>query len=264
MRNTTKIENIIKEISKAYITINNDTKDFLINGMVPQEIPQDYYLLLYKDFESSIKLQIKENCSIDLLNEFVKQTNSGINSLDNTIDHLRVNYVLAKSKNEVKDDAENTNEYISKMLNIKNKALLRIKFFLENEIKYFGYGTSEDYKTFEDIKEPESDILISEKTERATFMLSRKESLIFLYGLEKSGVLKFASDSHREKFIENNFNYTEMRNNADKGKSLPIQGVKHDFPKLKSTHKDDTIPNNKVLENLKDKLTEGFLDFKFG
>jgi hypothetical protein len=38
------------------------------------------------------------------------------------------------------------------MLKIKNKTLSLIKNYLENEIKYFGYSTSEDYKTFEDRK----------------------------------------------------------------------------------------------------------------
>ncbi|PJE44563.1 MAG: hypothetical protein CUR32_03015 [Flavobacterium sp.] len=264
MKNALIIENIIKEISKAHLTIDSDTKDFLINGTIPQEVPQDFCVLLYRDFQQRIKLQLKENCSIELLKEYITQTDSGVKRLDNVIGHLRVNYVLAKSKDEVGENAESTIEYIGAMLKIKNKTLSFIKSFLENEIKYFGYSTSEDYKTFEDTKEPESDILISEKTERATLMLSRIESLVFLYTLEKSGILKFDNDSHREKFIENNFNYFETRNNKNKDTAIPIQSTKYDFPKLKSTHRDEVIPNNKVLDRLKDILNDGFLEFNFG
>jgi hypothetical protein len=264
MKNALIIENIIKEISKASLSIDSVSKDFLINGTIPQEVPQDFCLLLYKDFEQRIKLQLKENCSIELLKEYADQTDCGVKSIDNIIGRLRVTYVLAKSKNEVGENAESTSEYIAKMLKIKNKTLSFIKSYLENEIKYFGYSTSEDYKTFEDTKEPETDVLFSEKTERATLMLSRIESLVFLYTLEKSGILKFENDSHREKFIENNFNYFETRNNKNKDTALTIQGTKHDFPKLKSSHKDEVIPNNKVLDKLKEMLNDGFLEFKFG
>jgi hypothetical protein len=264
MKNALIIENIIKEISKAHLTINSDSKDFLINGTIPQEVSQDFCVLLYRDFQQRIKLQLKENCSIELLKEYITQTDSGVKSIDNVIGHLRVNYVLAKSKDEVGDNAESTIEYIGKMLKIKNKTLSFIKNYLENEIKYFGYSTSEDYKNFEDSKEPESDILISEKTERATLMLSKIESLVFLYTLEKSGILKFDNDSHREKFIENNFNYFETRNNEFNNMARPIQGTKHDFPKIKSYNRDVVNKNNKVLTKLKDMLNEGFLEFNFG
>jgi hypothetical protein len=263
MKNATKIEHIIKEISKAYITIDTITKDFLINGNIPQELPQDLYLSLYRDFEHCIKLQLKENCSIDLLKEFVTQTDSGIESLDNIISHLRVNYILAKSKGKISENAANTNDYIGKMLKIKSKALLKIHEFLDNEIKYFGNDTSEDYKTFEDSKEPESDILISEKTERATFNLGKKESLVLLFTMEKIGLLKFNNDAHRKQFIENNFNYTELRDNDNIGKSMPIQNISPDLSKLKSSHKSELIPNNKTLEELKDMLTNSFFEYKF-
>ena len=263
MKNALIIENIIKEISKAHLTIDSDTNDFLINGTIPQEVPQDFCVLLYRDFEHRIKLQLKENCSIELLKEYVAQTDSGVKSIDNVIGHLRVNYVLAKSKDEVGDNAESTIEYIGKMLKIKNKTLSFIKNYLENEIKYFGYSTSEDYKTFEDSKEPESDILISEKTEKAIFHLSKKESLMLIYVMEKSGILKFKDEVHRKQVIENNFNYTELRDNENKGKSLPLRDISPDLSKLKSSHKTDLNPNNRVLESLKDKITTSFFDFKF-
>jgi hypothetical protein len=263
MKNALIIENIIKEISKAHLTIDSSTKDFLINGAVPQAVPQDFCLILYRDFEQRLKLQLKENCSIKLLKEYVGQIDSGAKSIDNVIGHLRVNYVLAKSKDEVGENAESTIEYIGKMLKIKNKTLSLIKNYLENEIKYFGYSTSEDYKTFEDRKEPESDILISEKTERATFNLSKKESLMLIYVLEKSGLLKFRDEVHRKQFIENNFNYTELRDNDNKGKSLPILDISPDLSKLKSSHKNDITPNCKTLEILKDKLTNTFFEFEF-
>ena len=80
----------------------------------------------------------------------------------------------------------------------------------------------------------------------------------------RGGILKFDNDSHREKFIENNFNYFETRNNAFNNTARPIQGTKHDFPKLKNSHRDYVIPNNKVLENIKEILNDGFLEFKFG
>lgn len=261
MKNALKIENIIQEISKAYISIDGDTKDFLINGTIPQEVPQDFCVLLYRDFEHRIKLQLKENCSIELLKEYVAQIDSGAKSIDNVIGHLRVNFVLAKSKDEVGENAESTIEYIGKMLKIKIKTLSFIKRFLENEIKYFGYGTSEDYKTFDDRKEPESDILISEKTEKVTFNLSKKEAIMFLYVLEQTGVIKFNSEVHRKQFIENNFYYTEVRENEHKGKTFPMLNISSDLSVIKASHHKKT--NNKTLEKLLNQLLPKFDEFEF-
>lgn len=261
MKNALKIENIIKEISKAYISIDCDTKDFLVNGTIPQEVPQDFCVLLYRDFEQSIKLQLKENCSTELLKEYVAQIDAGVKSIDNVIGHLRVNYVLAKSKDEVGENAESTINYIGKMLKIKSKALLYIKSFLQNEIKYFGYNTSEDYKSFEDRKEPESDILISEKTEKVTFDLSKKEVIMFLYVLEQTGVIKFNNEGHRKQFIENNFNYTEVRENEYKGKTFPMLNISSDLSVIKASHQKKT--NNKSLEKLLKQLLPKFDEFEF-
>lgn len=261
MKNAQKIENIIKEISKANLTIDSVTKDFLINGTIPQEVPQDFCVLFYRDFQQCIKLQLKENCSIELLKEYVTQTDSGVKRLDNVIGHLRVNYVLAKSKDEVGENAESTIDFIGSMLKIKKKTLSFIKSFLENEIKYFEYSTSEDYKTFEDTKEPESDILISEKTEKVIFNLGKKEVIMFLYALEQTGIIKFNDEAHRKQFIENNLYYTEVRENENKGQIFSMIDTGSDFSVIKAPHHKGT--NNKSFERLLNKIFNKLNDFEF-
>jgi hypothetical protein len=261
MRNAVKIENIIKDISRATITIDSISKDYLINGVVPNEVPQDYYLNLYKEFESCIQLQITENCSSDLLQVFLKETNSGIQSLENIISHRKLNLLFDRRDNKITNGAEKTHVYINMMLKIKNRTLLNIKKLLENEIKYFGFNTSVDYNNFKETKESDNDILISEKTERATFNLGKKESLMFLFVLEKSGFLKFNNDAHRIEFIENNFNYTGQENNENKGKSLPMHTINSDLAKLKGSQ--NKTSNDRVFQKLLERLENDFFIYKF-
>jgi hypothetical protein len=79
--------------------------------------------------------------------------------------------------------------------------------------------------------------------------------------LEKCNLIKFESTSHRNSFIENNFNYSELRNINSENKELQMKGINSDFANIKSNDKESLKRFNKNLESLKDKL-QIIMDFK--
>ena len=261
MNNALRIEQLIHKIGKATITIDNDSKDYLINKVSPYSLPQDYFLKLFNEFKSLIYLQLNENCTQDLLEKFIKETIETSDRLSNIINHRRINYVLDKNNGIISDEAEFTDEYLNKMLKIKARTLELIKKILENELKYFGFHTSEDYKIYKENFDSGNDVLISEKTEKATFNLGKKESIMFIYVLEQSGILKFIDEAHRKQFIENNFNYTEVRENENKGKFFPMPNIASELSVIKAPHQKET--NNKTFEKLLNQLTNTLHEFEF-
>jgi len=95
---------------------------------------------------------------------------------------------------------------------------------------------------------------------RALFNLSKKESVMFIYILEKSNLLKFENDEQKRRFIEENFSFTELRDNNDKGKTFHMKDVGSELSKLKSYS--ETESNNRALRKLLDKL-EAIDSYKF-
>ena len=97
--------------------------------------------------------------------------------------------------------------------------------------------------------------------ERATFKLSKKEALMFLFVLEEQQLLEFESIEHRRLFIEKNFNFTETRNNSNNGKSFPMKGVSSELADFKSYT--EGASNNKTLEKLLKKLQDTIHLYQF-
>jgi hypothetical protein len=96
---------------------------------------------------------------------------------------------------------------------------------------------------------------------KATFNLSKTDSIMLIYMLEKCNLIKFESTSHRNSFIENNFNYSDLRNIQIENKVQPMKGVGVDLANIKSNDKTSRVRFNKNLESLKDKL-QTIMDFK--
>ena len=102
---------------------------------------------------------------------------------------------------------------------------------------------------------------VTHSNNRATFNLSKTDSLMFIYMLEKCNLINFESTSHRNSFIEKNFNYSDLRNIQSENKVQPMKGVGVDIANIKSNDKPSLKRFNKNLESLKDKL-QTIMDFK--
>ena len=65
----------------------------------------------------------------------------------------------------------------------------------------------------------------------------------------------------RRLFIENNFNFTETRNNPNKGIALPMKGISSELSDFSSYAEGNS--NNKTLEKLLDRLLETIHLYEF-
>ena len=84
---------------------------------------------------------------------------------------------------------------------------------------------------------------------------------MLIYIMEQSGVIKFENNTQRNKFIQNNFNWTEFRGNENNGKSFPIDDVESQISKMKASHNKES--SCKVLEKLLKKLEDTIHNFEF-
>ena len=143
-----------------------------------------------------------------------------------------------------------------------NNYLTNLKIDLQNKIIYLGYRINSDFENSPNpsIFNQNKDYLI---TERATFNLSKKESLMLLYVLEEVNLLKFENNTHKINFIEQNFNFTEVRNNEFFGKSFPMKGTNSEYSKFRSNDRDEIKSNNKTLESLFKKFSDIIDSFEF-
>ena len=76
-----------------------------------------------------------------------------------------------------------------------------------------------------------------------------------------TNLLEFKNETIRNKFIENNFNYTENRKNPAHGKPLPMKDVNSEMSNLKAYYQGAS--NKKSLERLKDSIDNTLSDFIF-
>ena len=98
-------------------------------------------------------------------------------------------------------------------------------------------------------------------TNRVVFSLGKKQVIIFIYVLEKSGIITFVDEEHRKVFIEDNFSYTEFRKNEKEGKILEMINVNSDIAKVKGGHHSDE--NNNTLGRMVKKFIQIFDNFIF-
>lgn len=263
MSNALEIKKSIIEIGKAKFRFDDNLKDYLFNGKSPRAIPKDYYSQWHKNFKDRLLTQLKENCTKELLSTYIGYTKNEIKNVKNESDRLRLSYVFIKSKGEISDGAESTYNDISIILSTQYSVLLKIQSKLEEEFEFVGFKTSIDYQNeykFDDLDT--SNIPFSDSG-RATLKMSKKESLMFLYVLEQNNLMTFDSDDQRRKFIENNFNFTEVRKNEMEGTALPMKGTSSEISTFRSTIKSDVNSNNKTLEKLLKRLNETIHIFEF-
>jgi len=263
MSNALEVKKSILEIGKAKFSFNDNIKNYTFNSKPPRAIPIDYYSQLHKKFKDLLLTQLKENCTKELLDTYIEYTKTEIKKVKNESDNLRVSYVFIKSKGEISDEAEGTYTDISMILSTQYSVLLKIQSKLEEELEFVGFKTSIDYQTESKTTNLDPSNIPFSNSGKATFKLSKKESLMLLYILEQNKLIEFEDDNQRRKFIENNFNFTEVRNNNNEGKPLPMIGINSEISKFRSLDRDELKSNNKTLNSLLERLNNTIYEFKF-
>ncbi|WP_366182984.1 hypothetical protein [Flavobacterium ovatum] len=143
---------------------------------------------------------------------------------------------------------------------VKIETLNLIINSLDGELSFLNFASSDESKKELPVLNTKSNQVINDSG-RATFNLSKKESIMLIHVFEKTNLLKFESDEQLSKFIESNFSFTEIRANADKGKALPMKDVRSEISKLRGGQHSES--NNKILEKLLNKLNETIHLFEF-
>jgi hypothetical protein len=227
---------------------------------------KSHYDNIIIDFKKSLYKQLIEKCDSNLLLIYIEEAKVVKDQIDKDILNYDINpnYNNIQSLLKKNDTKFNNDEYKlgENILKEQNKIIEEVLIILENTLRFIDYSSLEDYKLL--LSEIENNNIIEDVTHsnnRATFNLSKTDSLMFIYMLEKCNLLNFESDSHRNSFIEKNFNYYDLRKIQSDNKVQTMKGVGVDFANIKSNSKPSLKRFNKNLESLKDKL-QIIMDFK--
>jgi hypothetical protein len=262
--NITKIFNVIKKVGSIKL-YKEDIKDASINAdsysyTLKNEPVRQYFFYIYSEFENLIYNQLESNCDVNLLNKFVE---SAKEVFQNDISSYKY-YLNTTSLKLQQFNAEEEKKYrlFSEIHFNQVKTIKRIFKLLDHEIEFFEYKYNQKLSSqtskFHEKVELVSNVDIINK---ATFNLSKADSVMLIHMLEVCDLIKFENNAHKISFIEQHFNYTELRNNDDFMKAKSIQGVQVELSNLKSNDKDSRKRFNKNLESLQEKL-ETIMDFK--
>jgi hypothetical protein len=260
MDNSSEINICIIEIGKSKINHNISKSNYLFNNKVPREISPDFYEILYKKFESFLLVQIREGLIIEQIEEYILNTKNTISKLIYTSDAHRIDFLLSKRDKILSNEAESTHYEIANIISIQKAVLNRVLLKLYDTIDSYKQNKINDLIN-EEIPTIESSIIKFDNVGKATFKLSKKETLMFLFVLEQENLLEFESIEQRRLFIENNFNFTETRSNPNKGQALPLKGISSELSDFSSYVEGDS--NNKTLEKLLKKLLETIHQYEF-
>jgi len=218
-----------------------------------------YYSGMFKNFETELEELKKENYKIQIFEKLLNQLQPML-----PIVHKRyMEHNSHRSKKSINLDSEyvksGRHDFFHDLHRHQYSFVSKVERRLKDEIKFFIPTSNETTPVIKpsnnQINNPKAKNLVQENAtpSRIVFSTSKKETLIFLYVLEQTGVITFESEQHRRSFIEENLSYTEIRNNPDKGKHFPMNDVASDISKIK-----DTITycesHNKILEKLNKKL----------
>lgn len=259
MENTHKytISNIIGVIEHHTIpTSYLVTKKAGSTGTVNNESIEEYYEELFNSFQKLLNVEKIEKCDISTIHNYLTEAKVSKAILEENFKVYTHNY---NSVNQNLSSYERDLYIYTKLeFSLKIETLSLIINSLNQELSFLKFIPPTDSKK-ESIDLDNKSTSIN--TERATFNLSKKESIMLLYILEKTGLLKFESEEQISKFIENNFCFTEMRDNADNGKALVMKDVRSEISKLRARLNSDS--NNKILEKLLNKLNDTIHLFEF-
>jgi len=210
------------------------------------------------ELNHKILIQLKEKCDVELLQKFINLINTNGENLINLYHQYRRK--LAESNNSNPIYIESI-PIICKLIDAKLDVLTNLKNDLILKIANFDYRINTDFDYNSSTLSASSQNHYTGIASRATFNLSKKESIMLIYILEQTGLLTFEGEEQIHKFIERNFCFTEIRNNTDNGKATHMKDVGSEISKLRAGHNSDS--NNKVLDKLLNKLNDTIHLFEF-
>lgn len=272
IENVGKIKLYREDIRDASVKIEIFEKHF-------KEISiEKFYSSIYTEFESLIYLQLENNCDIKLLEKFNNSAKT-IFEYELSKHNFKLNSDAFQSQNFT--DEEKKKYYLfNKIHEQQTDKIKKIIKLLEHEIEFFTYKSNENLtinstniKVTHNILEKSNpyekkDMKDSTNSiNKVTFNLSKTDSILFLYMLEKFNILKFESSSQRKSFIEQNFNYTEYRNigmASDENENIvkKLTGINVEYSNIKSVDKSNVKRYNKRLDLLKDKI-QSIMEYEF-
>ena len=240
------------------------SQDSPFSNMFQNSSLKKHYSLILNEFKHSLYKQLIEKCDSNLILKYIDDANNVKNEINKNIQSFQKNPKYVGSNLLPKESKRNEYRFGIKILIEQDKTIKDIIKFLDEILIAVDYTSVEEYKRilFEFEGENENEVeVITNSNNRATFNLSKTDSLMFIYMLEKCNLLNFESDSHRNSFIEKNFNYYDLRKIQSDNKVQTMKGVGVDFANIKSNSKPSLKRFNKNLESLKDKL-QTIMDFK--
>ena len=257
--NVIQIQDLINKIGE--FNKNSDLKEYYEDGEEMLESQLKIIEDSHTELNHKLLIQLKEKSDVELLQKFINLIDK--NGADLHILYKKYRIKLAESKKPNKSNAiySVSVPIVCKLIDTKLDVLTNLKQDLITKIANFDYiiSTDFDYNTFSGSNQKHE----KETAVRATFNLSKKESLMLLYILEEINLLKFDNNAQRKNFIEQNFNFTEVRNNEFYGKSFPMTGIQSEYSKFNSNDREELKSNNKTLENISKKLITIMEEFKF-
>lgn len=255
--NAVQIQDLINKIGEFNPNLNlqyfvDENEEILITEFAKIEE-------LGNELNEKLVVQLRENSDADLLQKFIDNVNLNGKNLEEYYHKFRI---ILSDSNE--SDIINIKSIpnVCNLIDKKLDYLTNLKIDLQNKIIFLGYRVNSDFKN-----SPDSSIFNQNKecliTERATFNLSKKESLMLLYVLEEVKLLKFENNTHKINFIEQNFNFTEVRNNEFIGKPFPMKGTNSEYSKFRSDDRNEIKSNNKTLDSLFKRFSDIIDSFEF-
>jgi len=258
--NISKLKSTLESMGKCVLNYDESIRDYKFNGKEINNIGEDFYLKLRKDFDEAITLQIVNN-KIDenLLKKLIERTQEHFYKVKKEKQTLRASYLFRKSKNELRESSDWTHNAITAVMKSQLITLNKLNTFL---IKLF-----EEYKYFvgDDFNKLKIDYNITDGSESIDFpeigkinvFLSKKDTISLFLMLENIGVLDF-SDTNRNKILEQNFSYKHSD-----GKIRPLKDINSDISNLKDIKTYETRNKGSFsrLNNKLIKLIESF-DYK--
>lgn len=255
--NATQIQDLINKIGEFNPNLNlqyfvDENEEILISEFAKIEE-------LGNELNQKLVVQLRENSDAELLQKFIDNINQNEKNLEEYYHKFRIK--LSES-NESETINIKSIPNVCKLIDKKLDYLTNLEIDLQNKIIFLGYRVNTDFEN-----SPNSSIFNQNKecliTERATFNLSKKESLMLLYVLEEVNLLKFENNTHKINFIEQNFNFTEVRNNEFIGKPFPMKGTNSEYSKFRSDDRNEIKSNNKTLDSLFKRFSDIIDSFEF-
>lgn len=259
MENTHKytISNIIGIIEHTSMpTSYLVTKKAGITRAINDDSIEEYYEELFNNFQNLLNIERLEKSDITTIHNYLTEAKVAKAILEENFKVYTHNY--SSLYENLSSYEKNLYTYTKLAFSLKIETLSLIVNSLNQEISFLNFTPATGYK--KELIGLNTEFK-TDNSEKAIFNLSKKEAIMLIYILEKTGLLKFEIEEQISKFIENNFCFTEIRDNADKGKALLMKDVRSEISKLRGTQHSDS--NNKLLEKLLVKLNETIHLFEF-